>query len=87
MKVQFMREFKDELVDEEKYKSLKIVETYSDPETWGMGYDIIEVEVDRISEIKIKMGNGKVYIAEAAEKFKDGTETKWYVCFWSPVEE
>lgn len=83
MKVQFMLEFKDELIDEEKFESLKVVETYSDPETWGMGYDILEVEVDDISEIKIRMGNGKVYIAEEAKKFNGGR----YVSIWAPVEE
>lgn len=83
MKVQFMLDFKHELIDEEKFRSLKVVETYSDPETWGMGYDIIEVEVDDISEIKVRMGNGKVYVAEKAEKFKGGQ----YVSIWSPVEE
>lgn len=87
MKVQFMVEFKHEIIDEEKLRNLKVVETYSDPETWGMGYDVFEAEVDGIWEIKIRMGYGKVYIAEDAEQFKDGNEKKWYVSLWTPFEE
>lgn len=83
MKVQFMLEFNHELIDEEKFENLKVVDTYHDWENPQIGYEILEVEVDRISEIKIRMGDGKVYIAEAAEKFKDG----WYVTIWAPVEE
>lgn len=87
MKVQFMLEFCDELVDEEKFRSLKVVETYSDPEMYGRGYEIIEVEVLGIWEIKIRMGDGKVYIAEEADEFKDGNEMKWYVTMWTPFED
>ena len=87
MKVQFMLEFKHELIDEEKLRNLKVVETYSDPETWGMGYDILEAEVLGIWEIKIRMGDGKVYIAEEADQFRDGDEMKWYVTIWSEFEE
>lgn len=83
MKVQFMLEFNHELIDEEKFRSLKVVETYSDPEMYGIGYEIIEVEVYGIWEIKIRMGDGNVYIAEEAEQFKDG----WYVTIWTPFEE
>lgn len=83
MRVQFMLEFKEELVDEEKFKDIKVVETYSDPETWGMGYDILEVEVDGIWEIKTRNSRGQVYIAEEAEKFNGF----WYVTIWAPVEE
>lgn len=86
MIVQFMLEFKEELVDEGRYRNLNVVETYSDPETWGMGYNIFEVEVDGIWEIKIRMGDGKIYVAQDAEMFKDGDEMKWYVTIWAPVE-
>ena len=87
MKVQFMREFNHELVDEEKLGRVKVVEYYSDPEVYGMGYEVLEVEVDCIGEIKIRMGDGNVYIAEDAEEFKDGNEKKWYVSLWAPFEE
>ena len=87
MKVQFMLEFNNELVDEEKFRSLKVVETYSDPEMYGRGYEIIEVEVLGIWEVKIIMGDGKTYIAEDAFEFTDGSEKKWFVNLWSPFED
>ena len=87
MKVQFMLEFGDEMIGVGKFKECEVVETYYDPESYGRGYDIIEVEVLGIWEIKIRMGDGKVYIAEDAEEFKDGSQKKWYVSLWAPFEE
>ena len=87
MKVQFVLEFAHELVDEEKFSNLKVVETYRDPEMYDMGYEVIEVEVLGIWEVKIIMGDGKTYIAEDAMEFMDGDETKWFVRLWDPVEE
>lgn len=84
MKVQFMLEFGHELIGEEKLRNLKVVETYEDPETYGRGYEILEVEVDGIWEIKIRMGDGKVYIAEDADKYGGDI---YYVDIWTPFEE
>lgn len=87
MKVQFMREFNHEVVGAELEEKCKVVETYSDPEFYGMGYDILEAEVLGIWEIKIRMGDGKVYIAEEADEFIDGNEMKWYITIWTEFEE
>ena len=84
MKVQFMREFNHEVIDEEKFESMKVVEEYHDWERPWIGYEILEVEVLGIWEIKIRMGDGKVYIAEEADQDKWGV---WYVTIWAPFEE
>jgi hypothetical protein len=64
----------------------KIVESYY-PEEYGQhGYDIYRVEVENISDIHIvNETTGIEYEAEQADKFKNGSETVYYVSIWNPV--
>lgn len=84
MTVRFMLEFKHEIIDEEKLSNLKIVDKQYDWNQPWIGFEIIEVEVLGIWEIKIRMGDGKVYVAEEADQDKNGV---WFVTVWAPVDE
>lgn len=84
MTVQFMLEFKHEVVEEERLGDIKVVDKQYDWNQPWIGYEIIEVEVPGIWEIKIRMSDGKVYVAEEADQDKNGV---WFVTVWAPVDE
>lgn len=84
MTVQFMLEFKHEIIEEEKLGDLKIVDKQYDWNQPWIGYEIIEVEVHDIGEIKIRMGDDRVYVAEKADQDKNGA---WFVTVWAPAIE
>ena len=86
MKVSFMLEFGDELVGVGKLKSCEVVGTYEDPFFPGMGYDIIEAEVNGIWEIKTRDKDGKVWIA--GDTYPDkGADGCYQISYWEEFEE
>lgn len=84
MTVQFVLEFNHEIFEKEKLGDIKIVDKQHDWERPWVGYEVIEVEVFGIWKIKIRMGDGKVYVAEEADRDKNGV---WFVTVWAPVDE
>ena len=81
MKVEFMIDFEDRLLFDKDYT---VVETHYEENGYN-GYDIVEVEVDDISEIKVTIA-GKPYVANSVEEFKNGDETRYYVDLWEPLQ-
>lgn len=79
MIVEFIIEFEDRLLFD---KDCAIVETYYEENGYD-GYDIMEVEVDDLSEIKITIA-GKPHVAATVKK---GLYGRYYVDLWKPIEE
>jgi hypothetical protein len=81
MIVEFMVDFEDRLLFD---KDCTVVETHYEENGYD-GYDIIEVEVDDLSEIKVTIAD-EPYAADSAIEFKNGDETRYYVSIWTPLE-
>ena len=81
MIVEFMVDFEDRLLFEKDYA---VVETHYEDNGYD-GYDIIRVEVDDITEIKVTIAD-EPYVAETLMPFKDRGQTYYYVSGWAPLE-
>lgn len=81
MIVEFMVDFEDRLLFEKDYT---VVETHYEDNGYD-GYDIIRVEVDDITEIKVTIAD-EPYVAETLMPFKDGEQIYYYVSGWAPLE-
>lgn len=81
MKVEFMIDFEDRLLFD---KDCIVVETHYEENGYD-GYDIMEVEVDDLSEIKVTIAD-EPYVADSVVEFKNGDETRYYVSIWEPLQ-
>ena len=78
MKVEFIIEFGDRLLFD---KDCTVVETYYEENGYD-GYDIVEVEVDDLSEIKITIAD-EPHVAASVTK---GLYGRYYVDLWKPLQ-
>ena len=81
MIVKFMVDFEDRLLFD---KDCTLVETHYEDNGYD-GYDIMRVEVDDITEIKVTIAD-EPYVAETLMPFKDGEQIYYYVSGWAPLE-
>lgn len=80
MLVDFMVDFEDRLLFNKEYT---VVETHYEENGYD-GYDIIRVEVDDITEIKVTIAD-EPYVAETLMPFKEGERICYYVSGWAPL--